>query len=352
MAQEGGQVGHTHVPGVGPGLLLQVGVERLVDRVGLSQVEGDVGQLLIGRACRVQHVGLFAQVAHQEAADRPPRVPRPHAQLGDNHARAARGGVGVGDRLPVGRGDDLQLQPPGRLRVHVEQLILPISRATQTGDGAAAEVGGVQFAQQGDVVGRRRANPIRLLGHGLVVARPRPEELPAAAQVEGHVVVELAVVPGDAGDGGHQLAARGAQAVDDVHLPAHQTAAAILRPRGHQLRPADREGNPLVGPRLRDEVQRRDDAPAGVRDDGEVAGFRRRVAAIHQVMDPVIEEHIRLVRIVGVHGQVELGQRFGIVGRRPTQGQAIAQVLGQTKGLGRVHRYRSPEFTTARPIMQ
>src|SRR5690348_17811642 len=56
----------------------------------------------------------------------------------------------------------------------------------------------------------------RSLGHAEPVPAPR------AALVQRHLVAELAVVPGDAGDGLHQLAPRRAAGMPGVKLGAYQ----------------------------------------------------------------------------------------------------------------------------------
>ena len=93
----------------------------------------------------------------------------------------------------------------------------------------------------------------------------------------------------------------------------HEMAAAILGTRADQLRLADGDGHAAVRPRLRHQVQARDDAAAGVGHDGAVAGAKGGVAALVEVAGPRAHVVVGLVAVLRAQDVAdERGHRLGV----------------------------------------
>ena len=77
----------------------------------------------------------------------------------------------------------------------------------------------------------------------------------STTQVQSHLVTELAVIPGNAGDGLYLMAACRAPPVHYFELLAYQSTAAVIRMCTDQFYSPHAELDSLVGPGLVDQVQ-------------------------------------------------------------------------------------------------
>ena len=114
--------------------------------------------------------------------------------------------------------------------------------------------------------------------------------------------------------------------MDFLELEPDQPAVAVFGVGSYQLWTSYAEFDPLIGPRLGNEVHRRHNLPRGrIFDDREVVRMEGRVRAGQQVMG-IGSDALGIEGIIAVDPAVEFGQRIGIGRCGTTHDQAIAQV--------------------------
>ena len=129
-----------------------------------------------------------------------------------------------------------------------------------------------------------------------------------------------------------QLPGRPAPVVDHVELRSDESSAAVVRMGGDQFRLADLHRHARVGPHLRDQEERRDDAArGGVLDHRHVAvRAERRVWRFEQITRPLGEQRCRQT-VVGMHGSVEIDQLGTVVQPSGTQDEALPELTWQQR---------------------
>ena len=109
----------------------------------------------------------------------------------------------------------------------------------------------------------------------------------------------------------------------------HQPAPAVVGMGGHQLGLTDRHAHAVVGPRLGDQTDRRDDASGrGVLDHRDVVlGPERRRGHLVQLERPFVDELAGQV-LVGLDLGAELGQLQRVLPAGHPQDEPVAQATG------------------------
>jgi len=331
-AEERGHVGDARVPRVAVVEVLEArhAVERML---GAEQPEAHRGEPLARRGHRLSRGG---QVGPRRAPRLSPGDAGPHLERRHREAAAPEldGVREIAHPLAVAL-EDVE-HPPGRaVRALARELVAPQGGVTRHAHQVARGGGRRHLDEERHVrlVGRPQPPARRRLRprHQVIRRHARP-----AAALDGQLVAELPVEPGNAGDRERLVPALGAEAVDHLELGAHETGTAILRRRADQLRLPDPEGDAAIGPRLRQQVQARHDGAGGPVDDhGGVAGAKLGMPATDEIARPGGQGMARLVAVLGAQDVAdERGEGLRIVGGRVAQRQAVAEVAE--------HRVSSP----------
>ena len=156
--------------------------------------------------------------------------------------------------------------------------------------GGAQREGGLLLGRQGCKRGKR---------HERVVV-----------QLHRHGVADLSIEVGNAGNGLHHVAKRSAACVHHVKESAHKAACAVVGQGAHKFRPANRERNTLVAPRLRNEERSRGDQVIvrRVHHDEDVVK-RDRGVPLHEITRPNAQPLLHVGRVIlAIDHCVEIGQ--------------------------------------------
>ena len=253
------------------------------------------------------------------------------------------------DRLAVVRLDHHRDVPVGRLVHRGGEIVSEHLLVAHARYGVPLHALGVELGHQRHVRLGRRPEAIALAltgGKPVHVARVPPAP---ALPGQRELVAELPVVPGYAGDAEHRLAPVGAPPVQKLHLGPRQPSPAIRTVGDHGVDAADRELDSLVRPRLRDQIERGDDlAGARILDYGEVSGREARQVAGHQVPCPGHDGAAGFGHVAAPVRDQHC-DRLGVVHRRPSEDEAVAQV-GTVPGVAPavVGRHSSPQMREAR----
>ena len=147
-------------------------------------------------------------------------------------------------------------------------------------------------------------------------------------QIDGEFVAELPVEVGYAGDPLNQVPACRAARVDQAEDGALQGPVAVWDLRGHDLGPAHREGDILVGPGVGEQTGRGHDVSRPcVFHQGKVVPGDMRMASADHVGYPVPYERIGWgvflrAKDVAVHGD----KPVKVLRHRPAQTQPVSQI--------------------------
>ena len=326
-AQQVGQVRRAQIVRVRPPRTREL--DDTAERMRAAQ-EPEVEQAELAlRGARIGFARL-AQVREHGIGDGAPRHARgdlhlPHVQARPPEPRHV---------LEVARGlaalalDDAHLVAHGAAGAAAAHHVAPRGRVARRGDEIPPSGVGARRREKRRVRvggGPHAVRRLRLSHPGGESRRVEPRPAP---ELERHLVAELSVEPRNAVDGQQLVAARRAPGVGNVEHRAHEAATAELRARADDLRLADGHGDPAVGPRVRQQHQRRDDRlRPRVLDDQRAVGTKGRMAAADEVSRPGAHPRRRIGGVLSAqHVGVEFAEAVGISLRRAPHDETIAEL--------------------------